>query len=349
MKPILLKGHERSITCVIYNADGDLIFTSSKDSIPTVWRSEKGERLGTYDGHQGAVFQLSCRWDSKYLLSASADATAGLWDVQTGRLLVSYPHNGPVRSVCWAEGGERFVSMSHPFMDTVGYISIYETPNGVDPSDFSKTPTLAIALPSKEKATEVAWSAFNEKLICSFEDGSVRVFDPTTGKLLQSTKIHTQSIQRISMSKDKTLLVTSSKDYSAKLLDADTLEVLKTYQTDRPVNAAIIHPTKEHILLGGGQDAMNVTTTSGKVGKFETRFYHMIYEEEFGRVKGHFGPINSLAINPDGSSYCSGAEDGYIRLHHFDKEYLDKQDDVPDEFEEGEGGDGGGDGGNPEE
>ena len=28
MRPILLKGHERSITCVKYNADGDLIFTA---------------------------------------------------------------------------------------------------------------------------------------------------------------------------------------------------------------------------------------------------------------------------------------------------------------------------------
>jgi len=28
MRPILLKGHERSITCVKYNADGDLLFTA---------------------------------------------------------------------------------------------------------------------------------------------------------------------------------------------------------------------------------------------------------------------------------------------------------------------------------
>ena len=31
-----------------------------------------------------------------------------------------------------------------------------------------------------------------------------------------------------------------------------------------------------------------------------------IYEEEFARVKGHFGPINALAIHPNGASYCSG-------------------------------------------
>lgn len=68
--------------------------------------------------------------------------------------------------------------------------------------------------------------------------------------------------------------------------------------------------TQEHVILGGGQDAMSVTTTSSSVGKFESRFFHMIYESEFGRVKGHFGPINALAINPNGLSYASGAEDG---------------------------------------
>jgi hypothetical protein len=47
------------------------------------------------------------------------------------------------------------------------------------------------------------------------------------------------------------------------------------------------------ILLGGGQDAMSVTTTSLRQGKFETRFWHKIFEEEVGRVKGHFGPVNT--------------------------------------------------------
>ena len=43
------------------------------------------------------------------------------------------------------------------------------------------------------------------------------------------------------------------------------------------------------------------------------RFYHLVFEEEFGRVKGHFGPINSLAFHPDGRGYASGGEDGYVR------------------------------------
>ena len=45
---------------------------------------------------------------------------------------------------------------------------------------------------------------------------------------------------------------------------------------------------------------MDVTMSSSRVGKFDARFYHSIFAEEFGRVKGHFGPINSVAFHPDG-------------------------------------------------
>ena len=89
--------------------------------------------------------------------------------------------------------------------------------------------------------------------------------------------------------------------------------MLKTYQTETPLNSAALAPNrpyvsdilasvmvidliigkKSQVLLGGGQEAMAVTTTSLRQGKFETRFWHKVMEEEVGRVKGHFGPINT--------------------------------------------------------
>ena len=54
MKPISLHGHEKSITQVCYNREGDLLFSCAKDKHPNVWYSINGERLGTYDGHGGA-------------------------------------------------------------------------------------------------------------------------------------------------------------------------------------------------------------------------------------------------------------------------------------------------------
>merc|ERR1712112_607753 len=125
-------------------------------------------------------------------------------------------------------------------------------------------------------------------------------------------------------SEDRTMFISASKDTTAKLWDMNQLQDKKTYKTDRPVNSASISPNKDHVVLGGGQEAMDVTTTSTKIGKFDARFFHMVYEnEEFARLKGHFGPINSVQFHPDGQSYASGGEDGYVRINSFDKAYHD--------------------------
>jgi hypothetical protein len=58
---------------------------------------------------------------------------------------------------------------------------------------------------------------------------------------------------------------------------------------------------------------LQVTTTSAKAGGFEARFYHKIYAEEFGNVRGHFGPINTVAFAPDGRGFTTGGE---VRPHH---------------------------------
>ncbi|KAF4521357.1 hypothetical protein B566_EDAN006946 [Ephemera danica] len=144
-----------------------------------------------------------------------------------------------------------------------------------------------------------------------------------SGKELNMVHEHTRPINDMQMNKDGTMFITASKDNTARLFDAAELIPLKVYKTERPVNSAAISPIMDHVVLGGGQEAMDVTTTSARVGKFDSRFFHLVFEEEFGRVKGHFGPINSVAFHPDGKSYSSGGEDGYIRIHTFDPSYYE--------------------------
>src|SRR6186713_1259619 len=104
-------------------------------------------------------------------------------------------------------------------------------------------------------------------------------------------------ITDLQWSADRTYFITASKDKTARLVSADDLRVLKTYTTDTPLNSAAITPIKDYVILGGGQAAMDVTTTSARQGKFEARFYHKIFEEEIGRVRGHFGPLNYVAVD----------------------------------------------------
>jgi translation initiation factor 3 subunit I len=294
----LLQGHERPITTVQYNYDGDLLFTASKDLVPSVWRTETGERLGTFAGHKGTVWDLDCDRFTKRLLTASADASVKLWHIQTGACIESFTHRGPVRGVAWATGSQMFATISDPFVEHNAKICVYDVPDTVDKSSWSDSPRLEIDLPKlgggkRVNPTSIHWTALNEDLLVAFDNGKVRWYDPDTGDVKEEIQAHDKKINRLRLNRQQTLFLTSSADFTSKLFDAVDGKHLKTYKTDRPVNDAVISETKEHILLGGGQGAMSVTTTSGKVGKFETRFFHLVYEEEFGTVKGHFGPINA--------------------------------------------------------
>jgi translation initiation factor 3 subunit I len=70
-----------------------------------VWRTDTGERLGSYEGHNGSIWNLDVTPDTKHLLTASADNSCKVWDVCTGKELYSFEHETPCRNVSISCGG----------------------------------------------------------------------------------------------------------------------------------------------------------------------------------------------------------------------------------------------------
>jgi translation initiation factor 3 subunit I len=333
-----LKGHERAITFLKYNREGDLLFSCSKDPTPCVWRADTGERLGTYNGHNGTVWSLDVTHDSRFLITGSGDMTAKLWNVQTGEELFSWPHRAPVRSVAFAQGSRRFITVTDPFTKLPPAILIYKLDTD-HPRKQSTSPMREIVGETGAKISQAVWGPLN-KTIFSVSETFVFVHDAETGTLLHRIAEHSGAISSINFSLDQVFFLTTSDDRTGKLFDTASLKLLKTYETDKPVNAGSISPIKDHVILGGGQKAQGValSSQSTKNGQFQARFFHMIHEEELATMKGHFGPINAISFSPDGRSFTSGAEDGFLRLHHLDNTiyFTDALDEVG-ELEEIEG------------
>jgi len=131
-----------------------------------------------------------------------------------------------------------------------------------------------------------------------------------------------KQVSTIQLDYYKILFISASKDGTAKLWDTRTCDPIKTYEVGRPLNAAAISPLMNHIILGGGESAVEVTQTTATTEQFKVRFYHSIFGHELGGVLGHFGPVNSLDFSPDGRSFVSGSEDGFTRLHFMDESYF---------------------------
>uniref|UniRef100_A0ABI8ALP1 Serine-threonine kinase receptor-associated protein n=2 Tax=Laurasiatheria TaxID=314145 RepID=A0ABI8ALP1_FELCA len=245
MKPILLQGHERSITQIKYNREGDLLFTVAKDPIVNVWYSVNGERLGTYMGHTGAVWCVDADWDTKHVLTGSADNSCRLWDCETGKQLALLKTNSAVRTCGFDFGGNIIMFSTDKQMGYQCFVSFFDLrdPSQIDNNEpYMKIPC------NDSKITSAVWGPLGECIIAGHEGGELNQYSAKSGEVLVNVKEHSRQINDIQLSRDMTMFVTASKDNTAKLFDSTTLEHQKTFRTERPVNSAALSPNYDHVL-----------------------------------------------------------------------------------------------------
>ena len=124
MRPIKLMGHERSLTQVKFNREGDLIFSVAKDSTASIWYSSNGERLGTLEGHIGTIWSIDVDADTILCATGSADLTIKLWKIRTGECVQSWEMPTPVRRVAFSPDNKRLLAVTDQVMGQTGTISV---------------------------------------------------------------------------------------------------------------------------------------------------------------------------------------------------------------------------------
>ena len=138
------------------------------------------------------------------------------------------------------------------------------------------TSSLDIPIDPLNKCTCLGWTVANDHIIAGFDNGLMVKYDAETGQEVLSVQIHKDRVNRVNFNRDKTIMITASKDKTAKLLDPVNFEVLKNFQTPTPVNGAVISPTHPHVLIGGGQEAMHVTVTGHQSGIYVCNFIILV-------------------------------------------------------------------------
>ena len=116
---------------------------------------------------------------------------------------------------------------------------------------FSRTEDLEPASmfhPVGSKATVCAFPYMPGLILTGHESGKVALFDASTGEeVLSNERAHMDVVTDLQLSPDRSYFITSSKDKTARIHDAKTLTVLKTFPTETPLNSAALAPNMPYV------------------------------------------------------------------------------------------------------
>ena len=85
MQPIYLTGHSRPVRKVLYNYDGDLLFTCSDDGKVCMYNTYDCARIGVFNINE-ACKSIDVSKDSKWLLAAATTYGVHIFSTNDGEL-----------------------------------------------------------------------------------------------------------------------------------------------------------------------------------------------------------------------------------------------------------------------
>jgi translation initiation factor 3 subunit I len=148
----------------------------SKDKIVCAWWTANGERLGTYNGHLGAVWTVDVSPNTVLLATGSADNSVRLWNVKTGECVKVWEFPTAVKRVEFSPDGSQLLAVTEKRMGFLGAISVLDISYEDNFQNQADEPSLRITC-NESKATVAGWSYLGKYIIAGHEDGSVSQYD----------------------------------------------------------------------------------------------------------------------------------------------------------------------------
>jgi eukaryotic-like serine/threonine-protein kinase len=287
------KGHGGGVTALAFHPDGKELASASKDGTVRVWDPATGWQRLVLDGGAGEVRGLNYSRDGRLLASAHQQQVVKLWEARTGRPAGSLRgHKAMVNSAAFSPDGQRLASADD---NTVRVWAV-------------TTDQEALALhPFPNAVWALALDPAGRYLAASATDGSVRVFDPGSGKELFAFTHGGKGNETIPLA----FTADGARLLAARYLPRRKAVELKEWPLEGGPEQSTFLPSEPYVQVTFGPDGKRFATTSGAA---EFKVWDADGAKELFTGRAVTGHPCAVGFSADGSRLASADQEGWVRV-----------------------------------
>jgi len=319
---------------VEYLPDGQRLVHAGFDGRVVIRNSTDGRLIRTYEGHKNNVNFTSTSPDGKRIVSGSVAGTMRIWDIDSGYdLMILKGHTGSVSHAEFSPNGERIVSSSEDgtikiwnALDDPSLLILQHAP--IAPAKYAPIVTAIDFSPNNRwlaagdwgrkvriwdvvhgklvqtfsghngRILSVSFSSDGKRIATSGNDGTIKVWDPSSGRVLLIVDEFAESGHLVVYTDDQRL-VSGGSDGIIRIWDGETGQLTLTIPGhSNKINDIAVSPDGRTI--GSIYEDGTIKLSDSATG-------HEIYAR-----KAYDRDGRSIAFSPDGEHFASGGSDSTI-------------------------------------
>jgi WD40 repeat protein/uncharacterized caspase-like protein len=165
----------------------------------------------------------------------------------------------------------------------------------------AQRPELVVQTGHTAFVSAVVFSPDGQTLASSSWDGTIKLWDVSTGREWRTLRGHTGQVRAVTFSPDGRMLASGGEDGTVRLWDIATGRVVLTLSGHRTTVATVAFSHDGRLLASGSADKTIKIWDASSAQVLRT-------------LTGHSDGVNSIAFSPDGQTLASGSDDQTLRL-----------------------------------
>jgi WD40 repeat protein len=315
----VLDGHTGTVLAVAIAPDGTWLAAGGGGDLSVrIWDLATGQQRAPLDGHTVMVTDVAIAPDGTWLASAAYDGSVRIWDLATGRQHATLlSHTRAVEAVAIAPDGTWLASGGDDRLVRIWDLAVAVlAPDGTGLASGDDRPArvrdLATGQPGMSAA---AFAPDGTWLASGGADGSVRIWDPDSGRQRADLADHGSAVRAVAIAPDGTWLASAGDDGSVRIWD---LATGRQRAVANHTDVAIAHQRADladhsRAVLAVAIAPDGAWLASGGVDR-SVRIWDPDSGQQRADLAGHTRAVRAVAIAPDGTWLASGGDDGSVRI-----------------------------------